>query len=94
MIKKLYIVAAAALVLGLTGCSKSATDYLEEVEKLFNQYKEYVDEGDTEEAAKVKEKAEVLIEEINNKAKEDPEFKTVIDKKAPEIVNFLLGIPE
>lgn len=97
--KKYYryiIVSSVAWILcaGLVSCSKSATDYLDELSKLFNEYKELSDEGDTEQAAKVKEKGEVLVAEIINKCKEDEEFRAIIKKRAPELVDELLDIHE
>lgn len=70
--KKLFLLAAVALV--MASCAKSAADYKKELTELNAQYEQLIEEGNTEEAAKVQQKGMALLGEIMKRCNEDPEF--------------------
>ena len=72
--KKLLVLAAIAASISLTGCQKSAKDYAKELVDLSTKYETYVQEGDTEKAAKVQKEAQELIVEMTKRAMDDPSF--------------------
>ena len=91
---KIYSLCIIALLFLSASCSKDAKDYLKELEKLGNEYQDLMKENKLEEAKKFQEKGTLLINEIDKKAKEDPEFKKQIEKFAPDYLINFTDIPD
>ncbi len=72
--KKLFILAAVVVALGLTSCSKSAKDYINEQKELTEQLQQATADGDTAKADEITKKMEELGKEVEKRMKEDPEF--------------------
>ena len=83
--KKLYILVAVAATLCLASCSKSPKDYMDDLSKLKEQYRELIDENKPEEAEKVKAKFYDIMDEMGEKAKNNPEFSAAVKKYAVEL---------
>lgn len=83
--KKLLVIAAVFASFALTSCEKSAKDYADELVDLYSKYETYVQEGDTEKAAKVEKEAQALIMEMTKRAMTDPEFADEMKKVGEQL---------
>lgn len=78
--KKSILCAVSASVLVLAACSKSPESYLDQLEKLHNDYVKLMEEGKVDEAKQIDEKQAQLIEEMNRRMNEDVAFKAKVEE--------------
>ena len=64
----------------LASCSKSASDYAKEGEKLKQELSEAIANNDTEKQEELAKKAEELSKEVMKKCQENPEFAAEMQK--------------